>query len=214
MYMTKLRQKLSDIFRANMRIGSSRDVVLIAWLFVAVACGFLAYVARLQEVTHDVFHEMALFRETLVRGSFPTFDLFAFTPTVNPSVHHEWGTGALLYLASVESGLGMAGIAILRLQLICALWVFIYLVARMRGAHPYVFACIAAFTFPFLWVGFATVRAQLFTLVFLAAQMWMQELDCRGRRAWVIAWWLMLVAWLNIHAGFVVGLGMFGFPLP
>ncbi|MDX1927084.1 MAG: hypothetical protein SFV81_11230 [Pirellulaceae bacterium] len=209
--MTKLRHKLNDILRTNLRVGSSRDVILIAWLLLAVACGFLAYIARLQEVTHDVFHEMALFRETLVRGSFPTHDLFAFTPTVNPSVHHEWGTGAILYLVSVESGLGEAGIAILRLQLICALWLFIYHIARMRGAHPYVFACVAAFTFPFFWVGFATVRAQLFTLVFLAAQMWMQELDWRGRRAWVIAWWLMLVAWLNIHAGFVVGLGMLGF---
>lgn len=211
MDLNKLRHKLNESLRATMRVGSSRDVALIAWMFVAVACGFLAYIARLQEVTHDVFHEMALFRETLVRGSFPTYDLFAFTPTVNPSVHHEWGTGAILYLVSVESGLGMAGIAILRLQLICALWVLLYLIARIRGANPYVFACVAAFTFPFFWVGFATVRAQLFTLVFLAAQMWMQELDYRGKRAWVIAWWLMLVAWLNIHAGFVVGLGMFGF---
>jgi hypothetical protein len=207
----KLQKRLTELLRANMRVGSSRDIVLIAWLFVAVACGFLAYIARLHEVTHDVFHEMALFRETLVRASFPKQDLFAFTPTVSPSVHHEWGTGAILYLVSVESGLGMAGIAILRLQLICALWLLLYQVARIRGAHPYIFACMAVFTFPFLWVGFATVRAQLFTLVFLAAQMWMQELDCRGRRAWVIAWWLMLVAWLNIHAGFVVGLGMFGF---
>lgn len=211
MHKSEFQQKLQEALRATMRVGSSRDIVLIAWLFVAVACGFLAYVARLQEVTHDVFHEMALFRETLASGSFPTYDLFAFTPTVNPSVHHEWGTGAILYLVTVESGLGLAGIAILRLQLIGALWLFLYRVARLRGCHPYVFACVAAFTFPFLWVGFATVRAQLFTLVFLAAQMWMQELDCRGRRVWVIAWWLMLVAWLNIHAGFVVGLGMFGF---
>ncbi len=211
MNTTGLKQTLISILRVNLRVGTSRDAVLIAWLFVAVAFGFLAYVTRLQEVTHDVFHEMALFREALVRGSFPMQDLFAFTPTVNPSVHHEWGTGAILYLASVESGLGMAGIAILRLQLICALWLFLYQVARIRGAHPYAFACVAAFTFPFLWVGFATVRAQLFTLVFLSAQMWMQELDCRGRRLWVVGWWFMLVAWINIHAGFVVGLGMFGF---
>lgn len=211
MHTSVLKQNLYSVLRDTIRVGTSRDVVLILWLFLAVGCGFLAYVARLQEVTHDVFHEMALFRETLVRGSFPIEDLFAFTPTVNPSVHHEWGTGAILYMVSVESGLGMAGIAILRLQLICALWFFLYLVARLRGAHPYIFACLAAFTFPFLWVGFATVRAQLFTLVFLAAQMWLFELDCRGRRAWVIGWWLMLVAWLNIHAGFVVGLGMFAF---
>ena len=211
MHPSKFTRLLHHALHANLRVGRSRDAMLIAWLLIAVACGFLAYVSRVHDVTHDVFHEMALFRETLVRGSFPTYDLFAFTPTVNPSVHHEWGTGAILYLVGVESGLGLAGIAILRLLLISALWLLLYRVARLRGAHPYIFACLAAFSFPFFWVGFSTIRAQLFTLVFLAAQMWMQELDCRGRRAWVIAWWLMLVAWLNIHAGFVVGLGMFSF---
>ena len=209
--MSKLSQTINGSLRANLRVGKARDVALIAWLTIALACGFLAYVSRVHEVTHDVFHEMALFREALASGSFPTEDVFAFTPTVSPSVHHEWGTGAILYLASVESGLGLAGISILRLLLISVLWLLLYRVARMRGAHPYIFAVVAATTFPFFWVGFSTIRAQLFTLVFLAAQMWMQELDWRGRRGWVVAWWLMLVAWLNIHAGFIVGLGMFGF---
>ncbi len=124
-------------------------------------------------------------------------------------MHHEWGTGAVLYLVSVESGLGLYGIALLRLLLIALLWLLLYRVARMRGADPIVFAIVAAITFPFFWVGFSTLRAQLFTLVFLAAQMWMQEIDARGKRAWVIGWWLMLVAWLNLHAGFIVGLAMF-----
>ncbi len=209
--MSKFTHSIQQTLRANLRLGLSRDVMLVAWMTFALACGFLAYVSRVHEVTHDVFHEMALFREALASGVFPTHDLFAFTPTVNPSVHHEWGTGAILYLVSVESGLGLAGISILRLLLISLLWLLLYRVARMRGAHPYIFAIVAAITFPFFWVGFSTIRAQLFTLVFLAAQMWMQELDWRGRRLWVIAWWLMLVAWLNIHAGFIVGLGMFGF---
>ena len=209
--MSQLAETFSSALRANLRVGLSRDIALVSWLACALACGFLAYVSRVHEVTHDVFHEMALFREALATGSFPTHDLFAFTPTVNPSVHHEWGTGAILYLASVESGLGLAGIAILRLLLISLLWLLLYRIARMRGAHPIVFTFVAAVTFPFFWVGFSTIRAQLFTLVFLAVQMWMQELDWRGRRLWVVAWWIMLVAWLNIHAGFIVGLGMFGF---
>lgn len=172
--------------------------------------GFLAYVARVHEVTHDVFHEMALFREALA-GRFPVDDVFAFTPTVSPAVHHEWGTGAILYLATVESGLGLVGLSTLRLLMIALMWLLLYRISRLRGAHPVVFAAVACATFPVFWVGFATVRAQLFTLVFLAAQMWMQELDVRGRRAWVVAWWLMLVAWLNIHAGFVLGIGLLGF---
>jgi hypothetical protein len=204
------RSRFDSVLRSNLRLGASRDARLAFWLLTALLCGFLAYVARVHEITHDVFHEMALFREALA-NRFPVEDVFAFTPTVSPAVHHEWGTGAILYLATVESGLGVLGLSLLRLLLIALIWLALYRVARMRGAHPYVFAAIAFATFPVFWVGFATVRAQLFTLVFLSAQMWMQELDTRGRRAWTIAWWFMLVAWLNIHAGFVLGIGMLGF---
>ncbi len=178
---------------------------------LALACGFIAYVARMHEITHDAFHEMSLFREALVLGEFPVEDVFAYTPTVSPSVHHEWGTGAVLYYATVGSGLGLVGLSLLKLTMMAALWLFLYRIARLRGCHPYVFAAIAFFTFPVLWVGFATVRAQLFTLVFIAAQLWMQELDWRGRRSWVLLWLVMLTAWLNLHAGFVVGLGLIAF---
>lgn len=188
-----------------------RDWRLAAWLLFALGCGFLAYTARLHEITHDAFHEMSLFRESLALGYVPTHDLFAFTPTVNPSVHHEWATGAVLYYASVGTGLGAMGLSLLKYALIAALWWMLYRVARLRGAHPYMFATVALLVFPCLWVGFATIRAQLFTLVFIAAQLWMQELDYRGRRAWILVWLVMLVAWLNLHAGFVVGLGLIAF---
>lgn len=197
--------------RSNLRLGAGKDVTLAAWLLCALGCGFIAYVARLHEITHDAFHEMSLFRETLVLGEFPVEDVFAYTPTVSPSVHHEWGTGAVLYFATVGSGLGLAGLALLKLLLMASLWLLLYRVARLRGCHPYVFAAIAFFAFPVFWVGFATVRAQLFTLVFIAAQLWMQELDWRGRRSWILIWLVMLTAWLNLHAGFVVGLGLIAF---
>lgn len=203
--------RLDGWFRSNLRLGRHRDIRLATWLTLALACGFLAYVARMHEITHDAFHEMSLFREFLVLGEFPTHDVFAYTPTVNPSVHHEWATGAILYFATVGSGLGLVGLSLLKLSLMSAMWLLLYRVARMRGAHPYLFAVLAAITFPVLWVGFATVRAQLFTLVFISAQLWMHELDWRGRRAWVLLWLAMLVAWLNLHAGFVVGLGLIAF---
>ncbi len=192
-------------------MGAGRNVRLASALLLALAACFLAYVTRLQEITHDAFHEMALVREGLVRGALPQHDVFAYTPTVSPSVHHEWATGAVLYWATVGSGLGVLGLTLLKLALIGCMWFCLYRVARLRGAHPVVFACLACVTFPVLWVGFATIRAQLFTLVFIAAQLWMQELDWRGRRGWVLLWLPMLVAWLNLHAGFVVGLGLMAF---
>lgn len=202
---------LERLLRHNLKIGAGRDVQLAAWVMLALAAGFIAYIARTHEITHDAFHEMALFREALVLGHVPQQDVFAYTPTVDPSVHHEWGTGAILYFATLGTGLGLAGLSLLKLLLIAGLWLTLYRVARMRGAHPIVFACFAIAVFPVMWVGFATVRAQLFTLLFLALQLWMQELDIRGKRAWVLAWLAMLTLWLNLHAGFVVGMGLLAF---
>lgn len=202
---------LARVLRHNLKIGAGRDVQLAAWILLAVAAGFTAYIARTHEITHDAFHEMALFREALVQGAMPQQDVFAYTPTVETSVHHEWGTGAVLYYATVGSGLGLAGLSALKLLMVAGLWLTLYRVARMRGAHPVVFGCLAVIVFPVMWVGFATVRAQLFTLVFLALQMWMQEVDFRGRRYWVSLWLVMLTVWLNLHAGFVVGMGLLGF---
>lgn len=205
---TRIRSILWRCAANTLRLGRSRDTQLIAWLALAIGSGFIAYIARLHEVTHDAFHEMSLFREALLTDEFPTRDLFAYTPTVQPSVHHEWATGAVLYFATIGTGMGALGLTVLRFLLVAALWLLLYRVARMRGAHPYIFFLMSLVVFPVLWVGFATLRAQLFTLVFIAAQLWMQELDWRGRRAWCVLWLIMLVAWLNLHAGFVVGIGL------
>ena len=189
-------------------MGTQRNVALAAWLLLALFSGFLAYTSRMHEVTHDLFHEMALAREALLLGEFPTHDVFAYTPTVNPSVHHEWGTGAIIYFATMGTGLGGYGLAVVKLSLMVMLWLILYRVSRLRGGHPYLFALLSFVVFPLLWVGFATVRAQLFTLVFLATQLWIQELDARGHRSAIAAWLCLLVFWLNIHAGFVVGVAL------
>ena len=189
----------------QLRIGSRRDVDLISVLLLAMFTAFLAYVARLNPVTHDAFHEMALVREWFRTGTFPTSDVWSYSPTVSPAVHHEWATGLALYWSAGDNPLGLQGMMALRLSLICLLWILLYRVARNGGCHPIVFAVLAPITFPFLWVGFSTVRAQLFTLVFLAIQMLFLQSDWRGRKAWVFGWGVLFLAWLNMHAGFVVG---------
>src|SRR5690349_15301386 len=42
-------------------------------------------------VDMDIFHQMALARESIALGHIPTVDRFAYTPTLPYSVHHEWG---------------------------------------------------------------------------------------------------------------------------
>jgi hypothetical protein len=191
--------------------GTHKDWRLAGWTLLATFCLFLAYIARMQPMTHDAFHEMSVVRQWLTTGDFPQNDIFAYTATVSPSVHHEWATGWLLYWSGPASPLGWHGITILKFLLVIGLWLALYRVSRGAGSHPIVFASLSLLTFPFLWVGFATIRAQLLTLCFLAVQLLMQQSDWRGRRGWVWIWIPMMIAWMNIHAGFVVGMGMMGF---
>jgi hypothetical protein len=196
---------------ASLLIGSRRDIRLYAALAVAVAAIFIAYISRMHDITHDAFHEMALAREWFTTGKFPTDDLFAYTPTVSPAVHHEWGTGVVLYWVAALSPLDLDGMILLKMVLVAILGATLYRVARGNGAHPIVFFLLAPIVFPVLWVGFATLRAQLFTLVAIALTMLMLQSDWRGKRGWVVFWIPLYVLWLNMHAGFVVGLGLLGF---
>jgi hypothetical protein len=58
--------------------------------------------------------------------------------------------------------------------------------------------------------GLSPVRAHILTFLFLACLLLMIEADRRGDRRWVLPWLLMFTVWLNVHGGFVVGLGLLG----
>ncbi|MHC4949340.1 MAG: hypothetical protein ACYTG1_13990 [Planctomycetota bacterium] len=175
---------------------------------VAVAAMYLAGLAGNPFVDLDVWHEMALVREATRLGHLPRVDVFAYTPTVEPSVHHEWATGAVLHwLASWAGG---PGVMALRHGLAAVIAVLCVVAARRAGAGWAVLCpLLPVGIFP-SWVAFSPVRAQLFTLVMTAFLLLCADLDRRGRRWWIAPWLLAYVAWVNLHGGFVVGLALFG----
>jgi hypothetical protein len=177
-------------------------------LLFGLAGLFLAYISRLTLMNNDIFHAMSLFREALELGWVPQEDLYAFTPTVRPTVHHEWATGALLYLLIVATGFGAPGLMLLKYVVTAGIAVGCYCCARRRGASALSFVLLAPLVFPVAWVGFGTVRAQLFTLLFLTCLLLLLEVDRRGRRWWLAAWFPIYILWLNMHGGFVVGVGI------
>ncbi len=191
-------------------LGKKHTNVLTVALLLAALSVFLAYVTRLNCVTHDLYHAMALARYTLETGSFPQNDVFAFTPTMQPTVHHEWGFGLIAYLTTGNSW-GAALLMSLKFLLIATMFLCAYRVCRQRGGDPAFFALGVVLILPFFWVGFATIRAQLFTLTAISIQLVMMEADWRGKRGWVAVWLLLLGIWLNVHAGFVIGAGLMAF---
>lgn len=170
----------------------------------------LAILSASTYVDLDVFHELALIREAMALGRLPTEDVFAYTPTVSPVIHHEWGTGAVLYLVTVWSGLGAAGLMLLRYLLCLFIAAGAYVCARRRGASDQVLSFLGLIALILLRIGFTTIRAQVFTLALLVVLFLCLTADGKGRRWWLPVWLVLYAAWVNLHAGFLVGFGLWG----
>jgi hypothetical protein len=188
---------------------ASFDRVTFACVLAGVVSLFVLRLSALTYVDPDLWHEMSLAREACELGRLPLEDRFAYTPTVYPSVHHEWGTGMVLY--AVYSASGLTGIMLLKYALISALAAICWLAARVRGASPTTFISLAPLAIILGSIGFTTIRAQVVTLIFLAILLWCLQLDRRGGRRWIWFWLPLYVLWLNLHAGFVVGAGLLAF---
>lgn len=156
----------------------------------------------------DMFHEMALARQAVELGHLPLQDDFAYTPTRNPVVHHEWGTGAVLYGLTLLAG--AAGILALKYIVAAAIGLGVVICARKRGAEAALLGPLLPLAIFLGMLGITTVRAQIFTLGGLACLLCFLEADRAGRRRWIGPWLVLYVLWLNLHAGFVVGVVVLG----
>jgi hypothetical protein len=184
------------------------------WHRVAIAVGLLGLLllalADRPPADLDMFHEMALIREALATGGLPRYDTFAFTSTSAPVVHHEWGTGAVLYFVAVTSGLGGTGIILLRFLLVLGTIACCVTVARRPGASVLLLAAMSPLALMMGLSGLSAVRAHLFTFFFTGCLLLLLEFDRAGARWWIAVWLPLYVVWLNMHGGFVVGAGLLG----
>ena len=175
-----------------------------------LAIGALLFLGVCQSnfVDPDVWHELALIRQARAEGALPTRDALAYTPTLEPSIHHEWGTGAILFVAATT--LGSTGLLLLKLGLTAGIALTTASAARRAGASAAVFCALAPVAIFLSWYGFSTVRAQMFTLLFTALLLVGLARDRDGSWRWVLIYAVLHVLWLNLHAGFVVGLALLG----
>ena len=179
---------------------------------VACALYFCALISY-NFVDIDIWHQMALIRESLAAGHLLKVDVYAYTPTVRPWVDHEWGAGVIAYC--LTKWVGSRSIALLKLvAALGTLWACVSC-ARRRGADLRLVAISAPLAIYLMYLGFfSTVRAQVYSFFLMALLLWFLELDRAGNRRWIIPWLLIFPIWINLHAGFVVGIGLVALHLP
>lgn len=204
-------------YARNNPLASSSDISERAakkrtqiWLRCSAYAGLISFflsLTAINVVDLDIWHEMALIRESLRAGHLLRQDIFAYTATVSPSIHHEWGAGLIAYALTRWFG----GSAILGVKYGIALLIALLSLrcARSMGADAQLWCVLCPLAIYLSQFGFLSViRAQAYTFLFAACCFWLFQQDRRGNRRWCIAWLCIFPVWVNIHGGFVVGLGL------
>jgi hypothetical protein len=183
--------------------SSTRDRFNVVVALTALMAFFLGISALYTFADPDMWHEMALIREALALGRLPLDDCFAYTPTVHPVVHHEWGTGAILYFVVTHGG--ATGLLTLRYVLMAGVAAVCVVCARRRGASYPVLIWLAPIAIFLSWGRFTTLRAQVFTYLLLVVELYFLDRDRDGERWWIGPWLVLFLLWVNLHAGFASG---------
>ncbi len=133
--------------------------------------------------------------------SVPHTDRFSYTRAGEPWVAHEWLTDLLLY--QIQRTIGFGGLILIFAAVLSAAFYPLYL---RCGPAPYI-AGVAT-----LFAAWATtpiwgVRPQV--LSFLLTSLWLLILE-RSDRNPKLLWWTvpLTLLWVNLHAGFALGLGV------
>jgi hypothetical protein len=155
----------------------------------------------------DLWHQMALIRESLTQGHLLKIDPYAYTPTVRPLIDHEWGAGAIAYFAT--QWLGGRAILLLKFALAFATAFASVRCAKSRGADFRLIGLCAPLAIFLAHLGFlAAIRAQAYTFFLTAIWLLLLEPDRHGARSWMIVGLALFPLWVNLHAGFVVALAL------
>ncbi len=180
------------------------------WLRVAVYAGLISFFFSLTAfnlVDVDIWHEMSLIRESFRVGHLLTRDVFAYTPSVYPMIHHEWGAGLIAYVLTLR--LGSDSLLVLKYSIALLIGYLCLRCATSMGADVRTWAALCPLAICLSQYGFISViRAQVYSFLFAACCFWAFEKDRRGSRRWWIAWLCIFPVWVNVHGGFVVGIGL------
>ncbi len=179
----------------------------VLWVVVFPGCAsYLLARISLNFVDIDIWHQMNLIRASLAAGHLLTEDPFAYVQTVRPMIDHEWGAGVIAFF--VGKWMGGAGLLIVKFAVAMSTLTVVMRVAQKRAAAAATLAFLTPIAISLMALGFlATLRAQAYSFLLSAALLWMLEGGRRGNKRSFWAWLFIFPIWVNLHAGFVVGLG-------
>jgi len=170
------------------------------WFYAIAAVALLyTFAAGLKTVADfDLGWSMATGRWIVAHRQIPSTEVFSYTASGQPWVYPV-GSGLLFYSAYL-----LGGYPLISWLTAAACLATVVLLLRRGSA---VSAALALFAIPLI-AARTTARAEMFTTVLFAATLtilWQYHETGRGR-LWPLP--VLMLAWVNLHPGFVAGLGL------
>jgi len=187
--------RLKDCFRRPFPTpGTAISAIALAW-------GLFGF--RLFRIDGDVGRHIRVGREILRSGEIPRTDIFSHTMFGEPFVPYEWLSE--LSFAMADQIAGLTGVAVLSSLLFAATSLVVYSTVRRIGAGP-LFASLAAALSMVLQAVHLLPRPHLFTTLLAATFLLLLE-TYRSRDSLLALGALvpLMVLWVNLHGGFLVG---------
>jgi hypothetical protein len=183
--------------------GVTRDDGLLP-LRLAVAAALTVLVAR-ASIDPDLWGHVRFGLDILDAGHLPPRDHYSFTSDI-PWVNHEWLAEVLMALA-FRTG-GPAGLGMLRLCLLGVTAACIVAAYHARPVSPIAQDALIVVGGLLVYAVVGTIRPQLFSVALFATMLFLLT---RGPSPpYRFAASILFLPWVNLHGGWILGIGTFG----
>jgi len=150
----------------------------------------------------DLWWHLASGREIWTRGAVLSTDPFSYTFAGREWMNHEWLWDVLYW--GLYHQIGPQAVAWFHLGVVALLYALIYGVAWRESRSVFAAGAVVWLSAAAMY-WFMDIRPHVYTLVIVSA-----FLLTRDRRWAPFVWPPLMVIWVNLHGGFVFGLGMIG----
>jgi hypothetical protein len=176
-------------------------------LLGTVLVGAVATIAQTFFVDPDVWWHIKQGEFILTTHHVPTKDIYSLTLAGKPWMAYEW-LGDILLATMYRLG-GMRGLDVLLIVLGGAIVIGLYALAAIRSGNSKAAFVATAAVFVLATVSF-NLRPQMLGYLFLVLTLIILERFRMGRRQAVWALPILMLAWVNAHGSWIIGLGVIG----
>lgn len=185
-------------------LGALKRVFSFPAMLGTFLAGAVFYFGRNFAIDPDLWWHIKTGQTILATHHWPTTDPYSFTVHGQPWMAYEWGGEVLI--GWVPRIGGVRALDFLLIAMGAAILIALYLLGTMRSGKSKAGFVAVALLLPLATPSF-TLRPQMLGYLFLVLTLVALEMFRQGKRwaAWLLP--VLMLAWVNTHGSFIIGLG-------